>query len=173
MFLEVIQPTYKKAYENDLVGHTNMIFWNIFESFLAKYGKVKPMDLEANNERLRKSYDPSDPIKTLFAQVNDANEYAFFAGFPKTDADLIHVAEVLLLKTSMFPQEYKDWRGLNPVNRTWLYFQEWWQEAYDLKKKRTLLLPPWNLAAMHKTMQPLSTRPMNNQSKTSSVKVKY
>ena len=66
------------------------------------------MDLEANNKRLRKSYDPPDPIETLFAQVNDENEYAIFAGSPKTDADLIHVAEVLLLKTSMFPQEYEN-----------------------------------------------------------------
>ena len=47
MFLDAISPTYKKSLDNDLIGRTNTNFWDIFQSFLNKYGKIKPMDIEA------------------------------------------------------------------------------------------------------------------------------
>ena len=37
MFLEVIDPAYKRHLENDFVDVINGSFWNVFDGFLTKY----------------------------------------------------------------------------------------------------------------------------------------
>ena len=56
MFLEGIYPAYKRHLDNDFVGVINGSFWNVFNGFLTKYGKVKPLNLEANTVRMKKQY---------------------------------------------------------------------------------------------------------------------
>ena len=77
------------------------------------------------------------PIETLFEKIEDARKYAQFNKRKIPDEELIHTGEVLLLKTGHFGWEYKDWRSVDNANRNWDYFQEWRQEAYDLRKETT------------------------------------
>ena len=78
-------------------------------------------------------WDPEIPSKALFQQINDAAEFAIYANHPIADNDKVQAAEVLILKTGSFPQEYKDWRTQLKTDRTWDFFQEFWQIQYDLK----------------------------------------
>ena len=126
LFLAAIQPAYKRHLENDLVGVTQQSFWTVFSSFLDKYGRVTPIDREQNSSRMKKAWDASDPIEILFAQINDANEYSIFAGNPLQEHDLLQAAEMLVLKTGQFAQEYRDWRALPDTAKTWNNFQDWW-----------------------------------------------
>ena len=71
MFLEGIDPAYKRHLDNDFVGVINGSFWNVFNGILTKYGKVKPLDLEANTVRMKRQYKAADPIESLFVQIND------------------------------------------------------------------------------------------------------
>ena len=113
MFLEGIDPANKRHLDNDFVGVINGSFWNVFNGFLTKYGKVKPMDLEANTVRMKKHYEADDPIEYLFAQINDAQEFWIFTGYPLTNKYLVLTAKVLILSTNQFSSEYKDWRSLD------------------------------------------------------------
>ena len=117
---------------------TQQSFWNIFSSFLDKYGQVTPIDIELNLTRMKKQWDPSVPIETLFAQINDANEYIIFAATPLQEHDLLQAAEVLILKTEKFSSKYKDWRSLPANKKTWANFQDCWQQAYNLKEETTI-----------------------------------
>ena len=54
LFLAAIQPAYKRHLENDLVGVTQQTFWNVFSSFLDKYGRVTPIDRKNNITRMKK-----------------------------------------------------------------------------------------------------------------------
>ena len=56
----------KKSLENDLIRRTDTIFWDIFQPFLNKHGNIQPIDIEVNNDWLRKLWDPSDRFKKLF-----------------------------------------------------------------------------------------------------------
>ena len=134
-FLSLLPSAYTKHLENDLVGRTTSNFWTIFSSFLTKYGVVKPMDIENNNVRMKAPYDPTTPIENLFGQINDANEYAIFANSPLSDSTLVNAGEVLILRTNAFAIEYQTWRKIIITNRTWARFQQYWQEAYDLKEE--------------------------------------
>ena len=60
MFLEGIDTAYKRHLDNDFVGIINGSFWNVFNGFLTKYGKIKPLDLEANTVRMKKRYEAAD-----------------------------------------------------------------------------------------------------------------
>ena len=135
LFLDAIPPTYKKYLENDLVGRTASNFWTIFETFLSKYGVVKPMDIENNNIRMKTAYDPALPIETLFSQIDDANEYAIFALSPLSDPMLVNAAEVCILRTGVFAQQYQEWRKMPLTQRTWANLKVFWQEAYDLREE--------------------------------------
>ena len=53
---------------------------------------------------MKKQWDPFEPIETLFAQINDANEYSIFAAAPLQEHDLIQARGVLILRTGQFSQ---------------------------------------------------------------------
>jgi hypothetical protein len=125
LFLSTIEPAFRKHLDHDLVGRTASNFWTIFDSFLTKYGKVTPINLENKKDRMRAPYNAETPIETLFGQINDANEYSIFAKKPMQESDLIQAGEVLILRAGAFASEYKDWRSINEVDRTWEFFQEW------------------------------------------------
>ena len=108
IFLAAIQPAYKKSTKRDLIGRVSQNFWDVFDMFLTRYGKVKPMNLEANQDRMTEEWDPTVPIETLFGKIEYAREYARFANRKIPKEELIHTGEVLLLKTGHFGQEYKD-----------------------------------------------------------------
>ena len=110
-----------------------VLFYNFFSIFITKYGKFGPLDLEQNKLKIKAEWDPEIPIEALFQQINDAAEFAIYANHPIADNDKVQAAEALLLKTSSSPQEYKDWRSQLETDRTWDFFQEFWQIQYDLK----------------------------------------
>ena len=147
LFLATIQPAYKRHLENDLVGVTRQNFWQIFSTFLDKYGRITPIDRELNVSRMKKQWDASEPIETLFAQINDANEYSLFAGTPFQEHDLLQAAEMLVLRTGQFAQEYRDWRALPDAAKTWNHFQDWWQQAYNLREETNITATDLNYSA--------------------------
>ena len=64
MFLAAIQPAFNKSTKRDLIGRVSTNFWDVFDMFLTKYAKVKPMDLKANRARMESEWYPSVPIET-------------------------------------------------------------------------------------------------------------
>ena len=104
--VQFIPPT--RFFESDLVGHTNGNFWTVFQTFLTKYGKVKPTDIEDNYERFRATWDHTSPIKNIFGEINNAHEYSIFVNKTIKDSTLVHMAEIIFLKAVVFPTIYKD-----------------------------------------------------------------
>ena len=86
--VQFIPPT--RFFESDLVGHTNGNFWTVFQTFLTKYGKVKPTDIEENWERLCVTWNHTSPIKNLFWKIKDAHEYLIFSKKRIKDSILVH-----------------------------------------------------------------------------------
>ena len=66
---------------------------------------------------MKTAYDLTTPIENLFAQINDANEYAIFAKSPISDATLVNAGKVLLLRTNAFTMEYHTWQKVPIADR--------------------------------------------------------
>ena len=77
---------------------------------------------------MNEAWDASTPIEALFSQINNMAKFALFARHPVANNDKVHAAEILLLKTGVFGNEYKDWRSQLEVDRTWSFFQDFWQQ---------------------------------------------
>ena len=67
LFNQTIGENYKKLLESSFIGQINRTFQEIFTSFLQKYGKFGPLDLQANNDRMNEAWDASMPIDALFS----------------------------------------------------------------------------------------------------------
>ena len=85
---------------------------------------------------MKKKYEAADPIESLFAQINDVQEFRIFKGYPLTDKDLVLTAEVLILSTNQFSSEYKDWRLLDEADRTWEFFKSGGKKLTIYAKKQ-------------------------------------
>lgn len=46
----------------------------------------------------------------------------------------MNAGKLTILQTGEFPQEYMDWRSLQPKDHTWAQFEEFWQDVYDLRE---------------------------------------
>ena len=57
---------------------------------------------------MKTDWDPSDPIESLFTQISDAAEFTIYAEHTIADNDKVQAAEVLILKTGVYGQDYKE-----------------------------------------------------------------
>ena len=95
----------------------------MYSNLVDKYGKVMLIYREQNVVQMKKCWDPSDPIKTMFAQLNDANKYSISSGTSLQEHNLLQAGETLILWTGQFSQEYKDWHALPDAAKIWTHFQ--------------------------------------------------
>jgi hypothetical protein len=57
-------------------GFANVSTRELIKHLLCAYGNVTPTDLAENDARFKTAYDPSEPIETLYSQLEDAMDYA-------------------------------------------------------------------------------------------------
>ena len=138
LFLSIIGEGYKKHIESSFIGQATRSFigiFAIFVTFITKYGKIGSFDIKNNKIQMTQRWDPNTRIELLLNQINEAAEFAFYAGHPIADNDKVQAAEVLILKTGNFLVEYKDWRSNLQTDRIWNFFQEFWSIQFDLRQE--------------------------------------
>jgi hypothetical protein len=60
---------------------------------------IAPNELTQNYERLNTTYDPNQPIETLFQQIQDARAFAVAGGKAYGAAMIVNVAYTLIFNT--------------------------------------------------------------------------
>jgi hypothetical protein len=79
---------YYRTLRNLITGYANITTLQILAHLYATYGNINPTDLIDNDERMKKAYDPSQPIEILFDQYEDAIELAAAANAAYTPAQI-------------------------------------------------------------------------------------
>jgi hypothetical protein len=69
---------------------------------------IAPTELTQNYERLNTPYDPNQPIKTLFQQIQDDRAFAVAGGQPYGNAMIVNVAYTLFFNTGLFPDACRE-----------------------------------------------------------------
>ena len=82
LFLAAIQATFKHHLQNNFVGITTQLLWQIFQFFLDRYGRVTPQNINDNLKIMKATWEPQNPIEKWFLQINDAFEYSIFLQQP-------------------------------------------------------------------------------------------
>ena len=127
-----IEPMFIRGLRNQHVGFLNQSIQNILQYLFRNYGQITPIDLEANEKRMKADWNPNDPIDTLVNQIEDAIEFADDAGQPFSPAQILTTAYTLVFKTGMFNEDCRRWDAKPAANKTWPNFQTHFGEAQRL-----------------------------------------
>jgi hypothetical protein len=84
---------------------------------------IAPTELTKNYERLNATYDPNQPIETLFQQVQDARALAVAGGQPYGAAMIVNVTYTLVSNTGFFPDACRAWQSRALAGKRWEQFK--------------------------------------------------
>ena len=84
---------------------------------------ISPQDLSENYARLKATYDVSQPIESFFDQVEDAMELAAAGNTPYTPGKIVNIALNLIFKKGKFADNWKLWKRLPEVEKSWSKFK--------------------------------------------------
>jgi hypothetical protein len=80
LIIESFDDAYRNALSDEIVGDTNCTSLQLLTHLLTYYAMIAPTELTQNYERLNTPYNPNQPIKTLFQQIQDARAFAVAGG---------------------------------------------------------------------------------------------
>jgi hypothetical protein len=67
--LAAVNETYYRTLRNRITGFANVTTWQLIEHLYNTYGNINPADLIDNDERMKTTYEPSQPVKVLHDQI--------------------------------------------------------------------------------------------------------
>jgi hypothetical protein len=65
------EPMYLEILNNDMVGFANATARDMRDHLFLSYGSITDVDLEHNWENMHKSWDPQQPVESLFKKIQD------------------------------------------------------------------------------------------------------
>ena len=99
------------------------------------YGECDAVDRDNNETRMKAQWDGSD-FQDLVDQINDGQEFATYAGHQYTDAKLVDMAEINIIKSGQYGDIHEDWLKDSITNgRTWENLKTFWESALRIRKK--------------------------------------
>jgi hypothetical protein len=125
---------YIRTLENRHTGFANVTTRQLIDHLLNTYGNLTPTDLATNDSLFRQAYDPSQPIESLYAQIEDAMDLASAGRTPYSTAQVVANAYSLVFNTGMLPDACREWRRRPAADQTWDHFKTAFAEAHaDLR----------------------------------------
>jgi hypothetical protein len=84
---------------------------------------IVPTELTQNYEQLNTLYDPTQPIGSLFQQIQDDRVFAIGGGQPHGVAIIVNVDYTLVFNTFLFMVACRTWRVRPAAQKTWTNFK--------------------------------------------------
>jgi hypothetical protein len=110
LIITVFEPMYLDILNNDMVGFVNTPSIEMCDQFLFhSYGSITAVDLEHNFKNMRKTWDPQQPVETVFKQIQDYVDCAESEGETVGPAQQISVAYTNIFATGIFMSACHRW----------------------------------------------------------------
>jgi hypothetical protein len=123
LIIEAFDDAYLNALSDEIVGSANYTSLQLLTHLLTYYAMFTPTELTQNYECLNAPYDPNQPIKTLFQQIQDARAFAVAGEQPYGAAVIVNVACTLAFNTGLFPDACRAWQSRAIAGKTWAQFK--------------------------------------------------
>jgi hypothetical protein len=130
--LAAFDPTY---FETLLVGPNGCgqcIIHEYIDRLIRFHCHLTPRDYEEKYNNMRKPYDPSTPITMIFTQIQKGQEIASHDNTQFNIPQLVTVGEGLIINCGAYKDEFKTWKQIPILNRTWMVFKQNFINAYAL-----------------------------------------
>jgi hypothetical protein len=94
MYLEILNDT--------MVGYANISARDMLGHLFKTYGNITAVDLEINFEHMHRTWDPKQPMETLFNQIQVCSDYLESGGVPIGNSQQINVGYAKIFATGQF-----------------------------------------------------------------------
>jgi hypothetical protein len=100
--IEAFEDQFLNALSEKVVGYANCTSLDILTHLLTYYAMISPTELTQNYEQLNTPYDPTQPIESLFQQIQDARAFSISGGQPYGGVMIVNFAYNLVFNTGFF-----------------------------------------------------------------------
>ena len=126
-----IEPKYLRALRTPGTNKLNHNIPDILHHLFTTYGDVTPSDLRELTLRVENlSYPPSEPVDSIFVEIDDLAAIAEIAGAPITSTQKINMAYIHFQKCHIFKSALNKWDDREPQEKTWDQFKIHFREAH-------------------------------------------
>ena len=134
-----VDEVFIQSLRNKYTGYANSTTKDILNYLYDNYAKITDSALQENDEKMRAQYDPSLPIETFFANIEECQEFAAAGNTPYTPQQILSAAYQGIFRSGVFPEGCKEWRRRPQPDKTWGAFKTHFANEYlDLKECQTL-----------------------------------
>jgi hypothetical protein len=99
------------------------------------YGNITTVDLEINFEHMRRAWDPQQPVKSLFKQIQDCADYSEAGGVLIGHPQQNNIGYAKIFATSHFMSACRRWNEKDAIGKTWTQFRSHFATAHRQHKQ--------------------------------------
>jgi 6-pyruvoyl-tetrahydropterin synthase len=129
LIIEAFDDAYLNAVSDEVVGYENCTSLTILTHLLTYYAMIAPTELTHNYERLNTTYDPNQPIETLFQQIQDARAFTVARGRPYGASMIVNVAYTRV-QHRIVSRRMPFWQSRAVAAKTWAQFKIYFSTAH-------------------------------------------
>jgi hypothetical protein len=129
--INTVETIFLKSINNYYSGYAGITARAMIEYLYTRYGSINPTKIEENDAEFKADYDPSEPIKVLFQQIEETTTFASAAQQPYTSQQIITNSYNILQRTGLFSRSLREWRDRTDDTKTWAAFQSFFTKAWD------------------------------------------
>jgi hypothetical protein len=120
---------------DNMVGYANISARGTLDHLFETYGNITAVDLELNFEHMRQAWDPQQPEKTLFNQIQDCADHSEAGGVLVDYPQHINVGYAKLFATGHFMSACRRWNEKPTAEKTWTQFKPHFAAAHRQHKQ--------------------------------------
>ena len=137
--INAVDEVFIQSLRNKYTGYASSSTKDILNYLYDNYAKITDTALQENDGKMRAPYDPSLPIETFFAKIEECQEFAAAGNTAYTSEQILSMAYQGIFRSGVFPEGCKDWRKKPPLEKTWALLKTHFALEYlDLKESQGL-----------------------------------
>jgi hypothetical protein len=121
--ISVFEPMYLDILNENMVGYVTILARDMLDHLFETYGNITAVDLEINFEHMRRSWDPQQPMETLFKKIQDCADYYESGGVLIGHPQQINVGYAKIFATCHFMSACRRWNEKPTADKTWTQFK--------------------------------------------------
>ena len=135
--IEAVEEIYIQSLRNKYVGYANVTTKKLLNHLYTSYANITPSTLLDNDKIMREPLDPSQPLDTFFAKIEECQELAAAGNTPYTPEQVLAIAYQTLFSSGVYVDGCKEWRRKPEDAKNWESFKSHFAQEYlDLKENQ-------------------------------------
>jgi hypothetical protein len=126
---------YLDVLNQNMVGFANTTARQMLDHIFMAYVNITDVDLENNFEKMRRTWDPHQPVESLFKQIQDCADYSEAGGILIGHQQQINVGYAKIFATGHLMSACRRWNEKPNMKKTWAQFHTYFAAAHRQHKQ--------------------------------------